>query len=165
VGLEDLTLSLLGIGPLQFGDTSDSVLGVLASSLGQPDLDSGPVTGGEHGTCLDGSFRVVQWGPLSVINRLDNGSGTFDSLRLDLRGPDSTGLGAQLQTLSGLSAGATIFEFEDIYIPGFTITYTDHPVEGDIYELRSGQGLLLWGPITSTEPDGIVQGIFSPETC
>ena len=165
VDLEDLTLSVVGIGPLQLGSNADRVLGALAASLGQPDFDSGPVTGGAHGTCPEGTFRVVQWGPLGVISRLEDGTETFDSYRVDLRVPDSTDQTPQLQTLSGFAAGSTTAELEEIYASGFRVTYTDHPVQGEIFELSSGQGFLLWGPITTSNEDGIVQGIFSPETC
>ncbi len=160
-----LTLSLLGIGPLDFGDPADRVLGSLAASLGQPDFDSGSVTGGALATCAEGTFRVVRWGALAVTTRFVNGSETFDSFRIDLRDSDAPGPAAALQTLSGFTAGATTAEFESIYIPGFRIEYSSHPIEGDIYELNSNQGLLLWGPITSSAGEGVVMGIFSPETC
>ena len=104
-------------------------------------------------------------GALGIVTRWENGSETFDSFRIDIRDPEMAGPAAELQTLSGFNAGATIAEFESIYIPGFRINYMTHEVEGDIYELSSNQGLLLWGPVTSSNDDGIVQGIFSPDTC
>lgn len=165
IPVEEFTLSILGIGDLHFGDPAGGVFGVLAASLGQPEFDSGPVTGGAHGTCFEGTFRLVRFGPLTVISRFDGDAETFDSFRIDIRDPEAVGPAAGLQTLSGFRAGATIAEFEAIYIPGFRISYTTHPVEGDIYELSSNQGLLLWGPITSPEDDGVVLGIFSPDTC
>ena len=163
--IEQLTLSVLGIGPLDFGDSAEAVLGRLAATFGQPDFDSGAVTGGEYGTCTEGTYRVVSWGSLAVTTRFAGGAETFDSFRVDLRDFEFPGPAAALQTLSGFKAGATVAELESIYVPGFQIEYRTHPVEGDIYELSSNQGLLLWGPVSSSDDDGTVLGIFSPSTC
>ena len=163
--IEQLTLSVLGIGPLDFGDSAEAVLGRLAASFGQPDFDSGAVTGGEYGTCTEGTFRVVSWGSLAVTTRFAGGAETFDSFRVDLRDFEFPGPAAALQTLSGFTAGATVAELEATYVPGFRIEYRTHPVEGNVYELSSNQGLVLWGPVSTSAADGLVLGIFSPSTC
>jgi hypothetical protein len=144
VPVEDLTLSILGIGSLNFGNSATRVLGTLASSLGQPDIDTGPITGGALGTCADGTYRVVGWDALKVITRWDGTRERFDSFRVDLRGVASAGPGATLQTLSGFRAGATIGELREIYTSGFRIAFSTNPAEGMIYQLSSSQGLLLW---------------------
>lgn len=165
VPISELRLSVLGIGPLEFGDPADVVLGVLASSLGQPDFDSGPIEGGDLGTCEQGSFRVVRWGALEIVTRVGETEETFDAFKIDLRGVDDPGPSAELPTLSGFVAGRTIEEFETVYVPGFRVAYLTDVEEGLVYELSSAQGLLLWGPITSSDPTGVVQGIFSFGAC
>jgi hypothetical protein len=165
IPIENLTLSILGIGPLDFGDPADRVLGRLAATFGQPDSDSGPIAAGEQGTCDDGVHRIVRWGALSIVTSIGDTAETFHSFRIDLRNVDEPGPGAGLLTLSGFAAGATIAEFEDTYIPGFRVAYLTDPEEGLIFELSSQQGLLLWGPVTSSDADGVVQGIFSADAC
>ena len=166
VPIGDLRLSVIGIGPLRFGNRADRVLGRLAASLGQPDLDSALIFGPDD-RCPEGTAREVQWGPLTAITRFDSdGDERFHSFRVDIRDPDVAGPAADLLTLAGLKAGDTVATLEDIYgSGGFTVTYTFHEVDGNRFELRSRQGFLLWGPVTSRSPDGVVLGIFSAEAC
>lgn len=165
VPIEDMRLSVIGIGSLRFGGRADRVLGRLAASFGQPDLDSALIFGSDD-RCPEGTAREVQWGPLTAIMRLDSdGVETFHSFRVDIRDPDVAGPAADLLTLSGLKAGDTVETLEEIYASGFALTYTLDEVEGDRFELRSRQGFLLWGPVTSRDPDGVVLGIFSADAC
>lgn len=165
--VSDLALSALGIGPLRIGTDAGPVLGILTASLGQPDHDSGLVTSeGEYGTCAGDSIRTVQWGPLVVITMFQTDSGTaFHGYTLDLRLPDARGPATALLTLSGLQAGDTVSTLRSIYEARFGLTFTTHPVEGPIFEISGARGVLLWGPLSSTQPEGIVQGIFSPIVC
>jgi hypothetical protein len=166
IAIDDLVLSVVGIGPLDFGDSGDQVLGRIAASLGQPGADTGRVDFGPSDRCEAGTRREVRWGPLTIVTEFDQDGGErFHSFRVDVRDPAVTGPASGLQTLSGLKAGDTVGELQDIYGSGFTIDYTQHEAEGDRFELRSRQGLLLWGPVTSTERDGTVLGIFSTDAC
>jgi len=46
----------------------------------------------------------------------------------------------------------------------FTITF--EVIEGkDHFRLVDGGDLLLWGPVSSTEADGTIEGIYSPSPC
>jgi hypothetical protein len=39
-------------------------------------------------------------------------------------------------------------------------------IEGkDFFRLSDGGDLLLWGPVTSTDPQGTIEGIYSPDPC
>jgi len=165
VALRNLTLSVLGIGGLEFGNDAGRVLGTLTATFGQPDFDSGTVTDGELGTCDDGAYRVVAWGALTVTTRFEGDRERFDSFRIDLRSTESPGQEVELETLSGFKAGASIGQLKAIYNPPFRIAISSDAVEGEIYELSSSQGLLFWGPVTSTGDDGLVEGLFSPSTC
>lgn len=165
VALRNLTLSVLGIGGLEFGNDADRVLGVLTATFGQPDFDSGTVTNGELGTCDDGAYRVVAWGALAVTTRFEGDRERFDSFRIDLRSTESPGQEVELETLSGFKAGASIGQLKAIYNSPFRIAIGSDDIEGEIYELSSSQGLLFWGPVTSTGDDGLVEGLFSPSTC
>ena len=65
--------------------------------------------------------------------------------------------------LSGLALGDTVADLQRIY-SSFTITF--EIIDGqDVFRLVDGSELLLWGPVTSTAPDGIVTGIYSPGPC
>ncbi|MGI9528921.1 MAG: hypothetical protein ACR2NG_04360 [Acidimicrobiia bacterium] len=68
-----------------------------------------------------------------------------------------------LATLSGLELGDTVADLKQIY-SSFTITF--EVIDGqDHFRLLDGGELLLWGPVTSSDNDGIVLGIYSPTQC
>jgi hypothetical protein len=55
---------------------------------------------------------------------------------------------------------------EDIY-SGFVIDYVVDPDVGLVFQLYSQRGgeLLLWGPVESQDPESLVTGIYSPDSC
>lgn len=165
--ISDLALSALGIGPLSIGSDAEPVLGILTASLGQPDHDSGLFTSaGEYGTCVGDEVRTLGWGSLVVITGLGVDTGaSFIGYALDARLPDAGGPEADLETLSGLRAGDTVATLRSIYEGRFELRFATHPVEGPIFEVGGNGGVLLWGPLSSTGPEGVVQGIFSPMVC
>ena len=162
--IADLRLAADAIGVLSFGTEALPALGRLVASLGAPDDDTGDVvSAGELGTCVGDTIRVVRWGPLQVITA----DGVLAAFRLDstLGGLDTRA--ATISTLSGLRAGDTVEDLETIYGGDFTISLLEDDGAGTVFELRrsSEADLLLWGPISSIEPDGTVLGIYSPEAC
>ena len=168
VDTDQLRLSATGIGSLAFGDPGDVVLGVLAASLGEPDEISGPITAhGQYGTCDGDPIGLVRWGPLLVVTLDDPEAGSiFYAYRLDMRGQDGEGGAHELLALSGIRPGDTVKQLEGLYSSRFTVEYVQDPIEGLVFELRpQGAPPLLWGPVTSSEPDGIIEGIFGPEPC
>ncbi len=165
--LRDLRLAANAIGPIGFGAPAPQALGRLVSSLGEPTTDTGDfVSSGEMGTCPGDTIRVATWGPLAAV-AIPGGDGqVLGGFRLDLALGGLETRAATISTLSGLRAGDTVEEMQTIY-EDFTIDFIEEPDLGLIFELRRANeaDLLLWGPVTSDEPDGIVTGIFSPDPC
>ena len=102
----------------------------------------------------------LQWGELqATFDGFEAGS-VFVSYRYEDVGLE-TSLG--LATLSGLSLGDTVATLKQIY-SGFTIAF--EVIDGrDHFRLLDGAELLLWGPVSSTNDDGLVEGIYSPSPC
>lgn len=154
IPVEDLTLRAAGIGPIDIGSGVGQVAGRLTASLGEAEAS------GTDGLCEPGEAYWLQWGELRAIFDGFGSGATFVSYRYEDIGSE-TSLG--LTTLSGLALGDTVQDLQDIY-SSFTITF--EVIDGrDVFRLVDGSELLLWGPVTSTEPDGLVTGIYSPGPC
>ncbi len=167
IPIAELTMSSNDIGPLDFGDPADEVLGRFASTFGAPTQDTGFIVGsGSFGECAGDSIRVVQWGPLNIVVRGEPDSSTFASYRMDLRYGGLTSPTRDMSTLSGLRVGDTVGQLETVY-SGFVIEYVIDPGAGLTFELRSQRGgeLLLWGPVESQDAEALVTGIYSPDSC
>ncbi len=165
IAIEDLTLAVDGVGDIKFGEPAADALGRLVSSLGDPDSDTGPqLSVGEWGVCEGDTERVAAWGPFAAIVVVDpDGTETFAGYRLDFAFGGFSSEAANLQTLSGLQAGASYRQLEQVY-DGFDIRQVEDPDKGALWELYSTNtgALLLWGPLTT---DDTVQGIYAPDAC
>ncbi len=165
VAIADLLLAVDGVGPVKFGEPAATSVGRLIASLGEPDSDSGPQQSvGEWGVCDGDTERVVQWGPFAAIVVVDpDGAETFAAYRLDFSLGGFSSDAADLETLSGLRAGASLRQLEQIYAD-FDVRTVEDPDIGTIWELNSTNtgNLLLWGPLTA---DDTVRGIYSPDAC
>jgi len=168
VAISDLTLAVDAIGPIKLGTSAPRSVGRLIASLGDPDEDSGAVIStGAYGACEGDTERIVRWGPLVVIVIVDEDrTQTLGGYRLDIDYGGFNSPAADLQTLSGLQLGNSVAQLERTY-EGFDIEYLAHPDLGNIFELRSANtgNLLLWGPISSTDESGFIQGIYSQDAC
>jgi hypothetical protein len=167
IPINELTMSSNDIGPLEFGDAGDDVLGRLVSTFGQPTDDTGFIVGnGGFGECPGESIRVVRWGPLNIVTRGEPSNHVFVSYRMDLSYGGITSPTTDMATLSGLRVGDTVGELEEIYST-FNIQYVVDQDVGLTFELRASVGgdILLWGPIDSQAPDALVTGIYSPDPC
>jgi hypothetical protein len=168
IPVAELEMSSDDIGPLDFGDDGDGVLGRLAATFDEPTQDTGFIVGsGSWGECPGDSIRVVQWGPLNVVIRGEPGNSQFVSYRLDLKyGGSITSPTTDLQTLSGLRVGDTVGQLKTIY-QDFIIDFVVDSDAGLVFELRPGMGgdPLLWGPVESQNDDALVTGIYSPDSC
>lgn len=168
IPLGELKLAVDAIGPIILGSRAEESVGMLVASLGPPDEDTGPVIStGAYGACEGSLERILRFGALRVIVLIDDdGTQTFAGYRLDLAygGLSSDAVG--LQTLSGLGAGNSVRQLEQIY-KSFTVEFLTDSVLGDIYELRSKNtgNLLLWGPVSSPDAEGFVRGIYAPDAC
>lgn len=167
IAINELTMSSNDIGPLEFGDPGNEVLGRLVSTFGQPTDDTGFIVGnGGFGECPGDSIRVVRWGPLNIVTRGEASNHVFVSYRMDLKYGGITSPTTDMATLSGLRVGDTVGELEEIY-GDFNISYVVDQDVGLTFELRAtvGGDVLLWGPIDSQAPDALVTGIYSPDPC
>jgi len=167
IPITELTLSKDDIGPLDFGDDGDQVLGRLMATFGDPTQDTGFIVGsGSWGECPGDAIRVVQWGPLNIVVRGEAAASEFVSYRLDLKYGGITSPTTDMETLSGLRVMDTVGQLKEIYA-GFVIEFVVNPDAGLVFELRSQRGgeLLIWGPVESQNDDARVTGIYSPDSC
>lgn len=166
IGIDELRLASTAIGPLTIGSNGTETLGRLVATLGQPAADTGSVIStGEYGSCNGDPLRVVRWGPLAVVVENPDGESSFASYRLDLSYGDLDSPAAGLRTVSGIATGDSIETLESTY-SSYTISYVVDPDLGQVFELSNADGaLLLWGPVTSSDPDGKIVGIYSPDPC
>jgi hypothetical protein len=165
VPVSELLLAVDGVGPIKFGEPAAAAVGRLIASLGDPDSDTGPqVSTGAWGVCEGDTERIVQWGPFAAIVVVDpDGTETFAGYRLDFSLGGFSSEAADLETLSGLAAGASLRQLEQIYAD-FDVQTADDPEIGPIWLLNSTNtgNLLLWGPLTADET---VRGIYAPDAC
>lgn len=167
IPLNDLKMSADDIGPLDFGDDGDEVLGRLVATFGQPTDDTGFFVGsGSFGECPGDGIRVVRWGPLNVVIKGQPGDSEFVSYRLDLRYGGLSSDTTDISTLSGLRVSDTVEELTTIYA-SFYIEYVVDEDAGLVFVLKESQNapVLLWGPVESQAPDARVTGIYSPNSC
>ncbi|NIA26348.1 MAG: hypothetical protein GWP04_12450 [Gammaproteobacteria bacterium] len=162
VPVDDLRLTVYGIGDLRFGDPSEEVAGVLAATFGRPDFGAPAEPGTDHpGVCPGSASSVLRWGILEITFS----DGAFAGYRLDARLGDQDSATAELRTASGLQVGATVSTLETIY-RSYHIVYDQTPDFGPEFSLQRSNGdELIWGPLTSTDPDGVVLGVYSPTAC
>jgi hypothetical protein len=167
--IDDLRMASNGLGfDVTIGRPMAEALGRLVASLGPPDEDSGViVTDGRFGACPGDTVRLVRWGPLMTISTVDaDGSSTFAGYRLDLSLGGLESRASTLSTLSGLRANDTVADLNAIY-DDFTVEIFDEPGAGLFYEiLPEGEDrVLLRGPVTSADDEGIITGIWAPDAC
>jgi hypothetical protein len=159
VDISDLRLGAFAVSPIDFGDPDG--LGRLVATLGQPD-SANTVDDGGFGLCPGEPGFTATWGPLTAVFTGTPEDGALAGYRLD--NEPAAHPTAGLSTLSELSLGDTIEHLESVY-PDFEISYEDVDGSPHFILVRSDGVTLLWGPVSSSEPDGTVLGIYSPEPC
>jgi hypothetical protein len=159
VDISDLRLGAFAVSPIDFGDPDG--LGRLVATLGQPG-SANTVEDGGLGLCPGEPGFTATWGPFTALFTGTPEDGALVGYRLD--NEPAAHPTAGLSTLSELSLGDTIEHLESVY-PDFDISYEE--IDGDLHFIlvRSDGVTLLWGPVSSSEPDGTVLGIYSPEPC
>jgi hypothetical protein len=160
IAVSDLTLGAFALGPFTFTDNVPA-LGRLVASLGQPDAME--TAGTDLGLCDGQNGVAYTWDGLTAIFRLEGDTPVLAGYRLDSTGDD--GPAQSITTRSGLALGYTVETLEGIYLQS-GIAYEE--IDGSSYFvlLRSTDNrTLLWGPVSSTDPSGIVEGIYSPRPC
>lgn len=163
VPVDELRMTIYGIGDLLIGDSDSEVAGRLTSTFGQPDFGSPVEPGLAHpGACPGTASRALRWGILEITFSNDQ----FVGYRLDQSLGD-TGVGtAALRTVSGLQVGATVSTLKTIYAGSYAVVVRDDPERGPSFSLQRYSGEeLFWGPVTSIDNGGEVLGIYSPTNC
>jgi hypothetical protein len=157
-------MGAFGLGEFEFGSDFDFVAARLAATLGAPQDLNGPVESvGQYGSCAGAVVHTAQFGQLVIVGVEADGARTFQSYRIDLDfAAEPTGLG----TISGLKVGDTVGALKNTYT-SLRTQFVQDPEDGVIFQLwRPSDGaLLLWGPVTTNDNDGIVTGIYSPDSC
>ena len=159
IPMSSLTLKAGGIGPLVIGDAAPDAIGRLVASLGRPEEVG--VAGPELGLCAGDEGRYVRWAGLTVVVTGTLADGVFAGYRFEE--PAVPTMHLDLATPSGLRVGDPVSALNEVYA-AYQIDYvSDGGTE--LFRLADEEGLLLWGPVSSIEDSGRVEGIHSPNAC
>jgi hypothetical protein len=151
----DLTLQAAGIGPIAFGTPLSDAAGSLVASLGEAEV------AGNDDVCVPEEQYWLQWGPLRALFDGTEPDSLFVAYQYEDIGVGTAAV--DLATLSGIELGDTVQQLEDTYV-SYTVTFEVIDAQ-DYFRLSDGGDLLLWGPVTSTDADGTIVGIYSPSPC
>ena len=154
-----LALHQGGVGPIETGRPALEAIGQLVASLGPP--ESVAAAGVEDGLCADQDGRVFRWAELHAIVLGTLRDGTFVGYRYEEPAVPTSLL--DLATPSGIRLGDDIATLNEVYA-SYSITYETAGTEST-FSLFDGEELLLWGPVSSSEQNGRVEGIYSPPAC
>ena len=156
VATTELGLKASGIGPIDIGSPITDSAGALVASLGTAET-----AGFGSDLCQGSEWYWLDWGDLRGIFDGYSQDATFIAYRYQGEGDDIPD--PMLETLSGIRLGDTVEALQSTYV-SYTVSF--EVIEGkDHFRLSEGGDLLLWGPVSSTEPQGIVEGIYSPDPC
>ena len=159
VSMASLTLRTAGIGPILLGEPAADTIGRLVASLGRPEEIG--VAGEELGLCAGEQGRFVRWAGLTAVVSGTLEDGTFAGYRyMDQAVPT---MHLDFSTPSGLRVGDSVASLNETY----AAYQVDYVTDGGAttFRLSDADGLLLWGPLSSAEPTGRVEGIHSPDAC
>lgn len=164
--LAPLLLRADGLGAVDFGDDTETVIAAVAERLEGASGDSGWVAArGQFGTCPGTVVRVVRWESLRLF--FSDGPTEFgEDVRHFFYYSQSTVetdrvLG--LATPEGIELGSTVEALEEAYGDQLTIESTISFGVNFVVE-RPGQSLLS-GNLTSSSPDGTVTAIAGGFGC
>ena len=159
IPMSSLTLKAGGIGPLVIGDAAPDAIGRLVASLGRPEEVG--VAGAELGMCPGEDGRFVRWAGLTIVVTGTLADGLFAGYRFEEQAVPTMHL--DLATPSGLRVGDPLSSLNEVYA-AYQIDYISDGGT-DLFRLSDEEGLLLWGPVSSIEDSGRVEGIHSPDVC
>jgi hypothetical protein len=163
IPLTDLELGAFALGPLNLTTGSTDALGRLVATLGQPDLrrDAGEA----DGLCPDTTGVTYTWGGLTAIFFDVEGTQPLVGYRLT-PAPEGAAIDTDvLTTLSGLHLGQTVGDIRAIYANSGVAVIDRNGTPTFVLQRSSDARTLLWGPVSSSDDDGIVEGIYSPLWC
>jgi hypothetical protein len=157
--MSSLTLKASGIGPILIGEPATNAIGRLVASLGRPE-EIGAASD-ELGLCPGEEGRYVRWAGLTAVVSGSLEDGTFAGYRYIEEAVPTMHL--DFSTPSGLRLGDSVASLSEVY-SSYQIDYVTDG-SGTMFRLSDADGLLLWGPLSSAEPTGRVEGIHSPDAC
>ncbi|GMQ92749.1 MAG: hypothetical protein BMS9Abin12_0226 [Acidimicrobiia bacterium] len=156
IPVPELKLKASGIGPVAFGSPITASAGAFVASLGQAET-----SGLGSDLCASEQWYWLEWGGLRTVFDGYTDDAQFIAYRYENAGQDESS--PMLETLSGIRLGDTVESLQATYT-SYTVSF--EVINGkDHFRLSDGGELLLWGPVTSTEPQGTVEGIYSPDPC
>ena len=159
ISMSSLTLTAGGIGPVGFGQPASDAIGRLVASLGRPE-ETG-IADEALGLCPGADGRFVRWAGLTAVVSGTLEDGTFVGYRYEEEAVPIMHL--DFATPSGLRLGDPVSALNEIY-SSYQIDYVSD--SGSVrFRLSDAEGLLLWGPVSSVEDSGRVEGIHSPDGC
>ena len=127
----------------------------MTATLGEADQ------AGIDGLCPPEESYWLEFGQLTAIFDGHDSSALFVSYRYDQ--PEGSEADLGLTTLSGVAIGDTVDDLISTYTQ-YTISF-EVINSKDYFRLSDGGELLLWGPISSADPEGLIEGIYSPSAC
>lgn len=152
---DEFAMKAAGVGPLTFGMPIEEVAGLLGASFGEA------IASGADRVCPPQETYWLQWGDLMVIFDGADPGASFVSYRNEVS--DVSGAALGFATLSGLKLGDTVADLRSTY-PSYTISF-ERVDSTTVFRLLEGGDLLLWGPLSNPDADGVIEGIFSPSPC
>ncbi len=159
ISMSSLTLKAGGIGPVVFGDEALDAIGRLVASIGRPE-ETG-IADETLGLCPGDDGRFVRWAGLTAIVSGALEDGAFVGYRYEEEAVPIMHL--DLATPSGLRLGDPVSLLNETYA-AYQIDYVSDS-GANFFQLSDADGLLLWGPVSSIEDSGRVEGINSPDPC
>ena len=159
IPMSSLTLKAGGIGPLVVGDAAPDAIGRLVASLGRPEATG--LADEEFGLCAGEDGRYVRWAGLTVVVSGTLQDGVFAGYRFEEQAVPTMHL--DLATPSGIRVGDPLTALNEVY----AAYHIDYVSDGgaSLFRLSDEEGLLLWGPVSSIEDSGRIEGIYSPDAC
>jgi hypothetical protein len=152
----ELALKAAGIGPIDFGIPITDSAGALVAALGTAD-DAGV----DSDSCQDTEWYWIDWGDLRGIFDGYEADAQFVAYMYESDGNNEAD--PMLETLSGIQLGDTVEKLQKTYV-SYTVLF--EVIDGkDHFRLSDGGDLLLWGPVTGTDPHETIEGIYSPDPC
>jgi hypothetical protein len=155
IDIADLTLKQAAIGTIDLGTPIDDAAGALTASLGEA------TASGIDDLCPPDESYWLAFGQLTAIFDGFGSDSVFVSYRYNE--PEGTDAELGLKTLSGIAIGDTVEDLINTYTQ-FTISFEIIDSK-DHFRLSDGGELLLWGPVSSIDSAGLIEGIYSPTAC
>jgi hypothetical protein len=115
------------------------------------------------GLCADDEGNAYTWDGLTAIFRIEDGTEILVGYRLDDTGSDNPT--QDITSRSGLELGDTIEDLDNIYLQSGIALQDVDGIPHFLLLRSSDDATLLWGPVTSLESAGVIEGIYSPQPC